>query len=335
LLTLEKIIPDPPQKYTIQNSQLIGMKHPTIFITIPAYEDPQLINTIEGALNNALHPSRLFFCIGMQYRELPDISKYITNPNFKFLFYDVDQRPGIYHIRREMAIQHSSQDYFLMIDSHMTFAEYWDESLINDYKNICRLYGKKTIMSKPCSEKIGPTFENGNINDRPHWKANFSNDIKNIQRTLIPWVTSIPWTGQQFIRSYYACHHFFFTSTSFIDEVGFSDKVRAYGEELIVSVASFMSGWDIYLNPAYNALAHNPKETTKAIYNKDHFSIGDGKLYTAIEDSEDDKLEISKFILTGKSKIIEINAIRSADEYYNLANLKDAQNTLKKEILGV
>ena len=309
------------------------MGQPTIFITIPAYEDPQLLDTIEGALDNALYPERLFFCIGMQYRVLPDISKYLSNPNFKFLFYDVDTRPGVYQIRKEMADEHSGQDYFMMIDSHMIFVKYWDSMLVNDYKNLVAAHGEKTVMSKPVTHKIGLTLNNGHINDYPCWQINRNVSPKEINRFLIPAVRNIPWNGDRFIKTYYACSHFFFTSKKFLEDLGFFSGIRFYCEELITSVLIYISGWDIYMNPSHILVGHDDKKTMRSLYNRDSYSLADGKTFTAIEDDGDTKLEIARFVLTGKSKLIDVNASRSVEDYYMVSGLADAYRELKVENL--
>lgn len=311
------------------------MNDKTIFITIPAYEDPQLLSTIQNALDNARFPDNLFFCIGMQYKDMPDISKYFNRDNFKFLFYDVDQRPGVYYIRREMANEYCGQDYFLMIDSHMTFTHFWDVLLINDYENASRLYGNKIVISKPCSETVGSTFDSGNFNDQPGWTVEYDNDINDLQRTILPWVDPVRWDGEPFRKSYYACSHFFFTNKNYISQVGFHEGIRTYCEELTISLTTFMSGWDIYMNPIHNLIAHTPRETTRAIYNTDNFSIAEGKQYTAIQDTDEVKLEIARFVLTGKTNLIKMDAVRTADEYYISAGLTEAQEILKKQILKV
>ena len=241
------------------------MNQKTIFITIPAYEDPQLISTIESAIENALFPDRLFFCVAMQYKQMPDISKYENNPNFTFIFYDVDKRPGIYYIRKEMSEKHSGQDYFMMIDSHMIFNKYWDVILINDYTNLVNIHGDRVVLSKPTTEKIGLTLDNGHIDDVPEWKINYDHDPSNIQRTILPSINRTAWNGEQFIRTPYICNHFFFSNSSFLNEVGFHDNVMAYGEEVLVSLSAFMSGWDVYSNPLMILVGHNSEPTTMAI----------------------------------------------------------------------
>ena len=309
------------------------MSEATIFITIPAYEDPQLISTIDGALANALYPERLFFCIGMQYKELPDISKYLNNPNFRFLFYDVETRPGVYKIRRDMSLEHSGQDYFLMIDSHMVFDKYWDATLLNNFSSLTQKFGDRVVMSRPSTERVGITFENGHINDKPGWKVVEKNNPKNIDSFLVPSVKSEPWQGEDFIQSYYACCHFFFTNKKFLSEVGLFDGIRSYCEELLISVSLYMLGWNIYFNPAWIFIGHDSNKTTKHIYGSENYTIADGKQFGAIPDSADTKLEIAKFVLSGKSKLINFVPERTADDYYKDSGLQHVQELLKREIL--
>jgi hypothetical protein len=309
------------------------MDHSTIFITIPAYEDPQLLQTLDGALANALYPERLFFCIGMQYRTLPDISKYLDNPNFNFIFYDVDTRPGVYQIRKEMADQHLGQDYFLMIDSHMIFHKYWDALLVNDYKNLVALHGDRVVMSKPVTNKLGLNLDNEHVNDMPYWKVRNDLSPKEINRFLTPAVKNIQWFGEGFMKSYYACNHFFFTNKKFLSEIGFFDGIRFYCEELITSILLYISGWDIYFNPVQTVIGHDDRQTIMHIYGLSSYSLADGKPFTAIEDSDLVKDDIANFVLTGRSEIIKANLVRSVEDYYRLCGLEDIHLLLKQENL--
>lgn len=309
------------------------MNHQSIFITIPAYEDPQLVPTIERALANALYPERLFFCIGMQYRNLPDMSGYLNNPNFKFIFYDVDTRPGVYQIRKELAEQHQGQDYFLMIDSHMVFHKYWDALLVNDYQNLVALHGEKVVMSKPVTDKLGINIDNEHVNDRPYWKVRDDLSPKEINRFLSPAVNNVPWSGESFVKSYYACNHFFFTGKRFLSEVGFFSGIRFYCEELITSVLLHISGWDIYFNPVQTLIGHDDRKTTMHIYGVNSYSLADGKPFTAIEDTDSVKSEVAKFVLTGESEIIKVSSVRTVEEYYRLCGLEDIHPLLKQENL--
>jgi hypothetical protein len=314
-------------------------KDKTIFITIPAYNDPLLLRTIDLALTNALFPERLFFCIGIQYDDdkMPDLSQYDNNPNFNFIFYDVKERPGVYWIRREMSHKYSGQDYFLMIDSHMTFAKYWDASLINDYENLRMLHGDRTILTRASDVYLGNTFESNQVHAMWTWKVSWDNEIGNIERTIIPWVYDKQWDGDRFQKTPYACSHFFFTNGFYLSDVGFLDGIRSYTEELTITISSFLSGWDIYNMPEYVHIGHDSTPTAQALYGKDNFTIAEGKKYQSIFETPEEKLEIQKFVLLDNSKVFKVkNQRRNISEYYDLGDpdLKKAQEVFI-ELLGL
>lgn len=290
-------------------------------MTVPAYNDPSLIRTIESALENALFPERVYFCIGMQYDDdkMPDVSKYLDNPNFNFIFYDVKERPGVYWIRREMAEQHKGQDYFLMIDSHMIFSKYWDAKLINDYEDLRRLHGDRTIISRPTMDGLGDAIPSGLINDKSHWIVDWNNEKESIERTILPWTTQYPWEGERYQRTLYSCSHFFFTNKDYLTDVGFHQTIRSYSEEYTIAVSSFLSGWDYYMLPEYIHIGHDDRETAQAIYGKDKYTLGEGKRYQALFETEEEKKEIAKFVFLDDSKLFKVkNQRRSIDEFYAL-----------------
>lgn len=294
-------------------------KDKTIFMTIPAYNDPQLIPTIESALANALYPERVHFCVGMQYDDdkMPDVSRFINNPNFTFIFYDVEKRPGVYWIRREMAEKHNGQDYFLMVDSHMIFAEYWDAKLINDYEDLRRLHGDRTIISQPTTLDVGSTIDNRTIDDRPHWQIDWLNNQQSVERTIVPWTTQYPWEGERYQRSYYSCSHFFFTNKDYLTDVGFHQTIRSYSEEYTIAITSYLSGWDYYALPETVRIGHDEQKTAKAIYNKDRYTLAEGKRYQAIFENDYEKKEIEKFVFLDNSEIFKVkNQRRSIDDFY-------------------
>lgn len=307
-------------------------KDKTIFMTVPAYNDPSLIRTIESALDNALFPERVFFCIGMQYDDdkMPDISKYLHNPNFNFIFYDVKERPGVYWIRREMAEQHQGQDYFLMIDSHMIFSKYWDAKLINDYEDLRRLHGDKTIISRPTMDGLGEAITSGLINDKSHWAIDWNNQKDSIERTILPWTSQFPWEGERYQHTLYSCSHFFFTNKDYLSDVGFHKHIRSYSEEYTIAVSSFLSGWDYYMLPEYVHIGHDDRATAQAIYGKDKYTLGsDGKRYQALFETPEEKLEISKFVLLDNSSMFKVkNQRRTIEEFYQVGGkeLSDARD---------
>ena len=58
----------------------------TILVHLPAYREPELIPTIESALENAKNPERIHFGICRQYNPedgFDNVDKYRDDPRFK------------------------------------------------------------------------------------------------------------------------------------------------------------------------------------------------------------------------------------------------------------
>lgn len=298
-------------------------KDKTIFVTVPAYNDPSLTRTLDSALENALYPDRVFFCVAMQYDEdkMPDISKYKNNPNFNFMFYDVKQRPGVYWIRREMAEQHNGEDYFLMVDSHMIFSKYWDAKLINDYEDLRRLHGDRTIITRPTTPMVGDTMTNGLVHEVSYWKVDWDNQKESIERTILPAIKNVDWDGERYHRTLYSCSHLFFTNKNYLTDVGFFPIIRSYSEEYTIAVTSFLSGWDYYMMPEYVHIGHDDEETMKSIYGTDRYTLAQGKRYQALFESDEEKQEIAKFVFLDNSKIFKVkNQRRDIQDFYRLGD---------------
>lgn len=119
----------------------------TIFISIAAYQDPQLVDTMKSAVDNAVFPERIHFGLALQYYDKPDLSGF---NNTKTISYDPDTRPGIVRVRHNISrLLYSNQSYYLQIDSHYTFAPGWDEELITWFKQISSEAGTDKIMLLP------------------------------------------------------------------------------------------------------------------------------------------------------------------------------------------
>lgn len=233
-----------------------------IFITIPAYEDANLINTIKSCIDNSAYPDNLNFAIALQYSEEPDLSDYSD-----FIVgidrYDPMNRPGLQKVRKELTRYRTDEQYYLQIDAHMFFADNWDIDLINDYTELQTQKSKKeVVLSKQCSEATG------NINglvEITKWRlersfgtggVQYGTDINHtVIGSLLGDVEEFD-DCEKFVLTHYYSGHFAFMDATWISSVGFVDNVEIVGEEQYTAFRTFMRGWDIYSNPKYNYLGH-------------------------------------------------------------------------------
>jgi hypothetical protein len=117
-----------------------------IFISIASYEDPELVDTIKSAIENASSPENLIFGLCLQYEDEPDLS-FLNKKQKRIISFDHDERPGLVRARFLIKKMFLKEDYFLQIDSHTRFSKNWDQILINDLEDLKAQYGKKSILA--------------------------------------------------------------------------------------------------------------------------------------------------------------------------------------------
>ena len=102
-----------------------------IFIQIASYRDEQLIPTIKDCLEKAKYPERLTFGICFQHDETESLNEYINDSRFKIISVHWTESRGLGWARNKIRDLWNGEKYTLQLDSHMRFAQNWDEELID------------------------------------------------------------------------------------------------------------------------------------------------------------------------------------------------------------
>jgi hypothetical protein len=121
-----------------------------IFISLAAYRDPDLINTVKSFYGNAEHKDRLFFSL---------VSHEGDETNFDFSFIPKNQisyQKIDYRLAdgacsgRHLAnsLLSKKYKYFLHTDSHSRAKQNWDSLLISEYERCSEKWGKEYIFTK-------------------------------------------------------------------------------------------------------------------------------------------------------------------------------------------
>lgn len=306
----------------------------TIFITIPAYEDPELIDTIESALSNAANPKNIFIGIALQYKKcpMPDMGRYFRNKNIKTVYYDVDKRPGVNQVRHNLLDLYSGQDYYLMIDSHSTFMPYWDQILINEYEKIREESGKeKVIISQLIRSDPGILCDcyNTNVVCEEEHETNYyvntgirlsgsTNGSYGVHNPIRLWERASVPTDRNYQPSAPAAAGFFFADAKWISDVGIVDGVEALSEEFLLSFRSYISGWDIYRLKNINPVAHNNVRYNMFLYGD--VEVRD-KTYTRLLDPYETLQKIEELAIFNSGPFSVKNAERSPEQFWENAGL--------------
>jgi hypothetical protein len=224
---------------------MLSKSPPTIFVAIASYADPILPWTLDSCIANARRPENLRFGICWQFDDSagPDLRRFKDDPRFKFVEYSCRESEGGSWARAIAQESWAGETYTLQIDSHMTFAPGWDDSLIR----MMQTYPAE----KPLITMIAPLFW---LDEQGRLRKQTSAGIRSIK--IRDWEESAGWSPW-FVpaepslggpaRSRFLSGQFVFTLGSWTDEVRQDPQHYYWGEEFALTVRSYTHGYDPFL----------------------------------------------------------------------------------------
>ena len=218
-----------------------------IFIQIASYRDPQLIPTIESALETAKNPKNLVFGIARQYHpddKFDDLSKYENDKRFRILNILYSDAKGACWARNQIQQLYKDEEYTLQIDSHMRFAPNWDAEMIKMVKQLQKKGYKKPLLTGYVSS-FDPDNDPGARVMEP-WRMVFDRFIPEGAVFFLP--ETIPgWNDlKEPITSRFYSAHYCFTLGQFSIEVQHDPDYYFHGEEISIAARAYTWGYDLF-----------------------------------------------------------------------------------------
>jgi hypothetical protein len=218
-----------------------------IFIQIASYRDPQLIPTIESALENAKRPKNLVFGIARQFHPedgFDNLDKYKKDKRFRILDIPHTESKGVCWARNQVQQLYKDETYTMQIDSHMRFEKDWDDEFIKMIKQL-----QKDGHPKPLLTGYVSSFDPDNdpaARVREPWRMVFDRFIPEgavffLPETLTGWQNI---TKPVTARFYSA--HFAFTVGEFSNEVQHDPEYYFHGEEISIAARAHTWGYDLF-----------------------------------------------------------------------------------------
>lgn len=307
-----------------------------ILIGIPAYNDYDLIHTINCLVNNSKNPERLTISLFLQYDEnlfeeyfetkienirniLPknDIVKYII------MLASTKDPIGVCVARYNIFNQITNEEYFLSVDAHTCAKKYWDEILINDLNELIEQKNNKKIIISSNNHMWNPDKDGINLITKNKYcgytglkPIEFKSEYGKFE-TMNGSFDSMMKPGQYKVTNnvfkYELVNHivclFAFGPSSWIKEVGWSTNYKFYGEEPDISIRSFCYGWDTY-STLYDVIIASVQSF-----------IGNSKPLSNISNRNYNSQEIVKLWMTGKNNFIDLTQTeRSYIDYLKFHN---------------
>lgn len=215
----------------------------SIFVQIPSYHDFELIRTINDCINKSSGLHTINFGVHISYFDkidfaLPDM------PNVKYEISKAPKNLGVGASRYIANSFYNGEDYYLQIDSHSRFETYWDDVLINTYKKYKSNGANPVISCYPGAYEYNESGLNI-LNSKAH--VSYTEFIPELSfgDTLVPHQRAVSNVeGNIFTKSVSAASIF---SDGSISQIKPNKKMYFWGEEILIAVRLFTSGYDLML----------------------------------------------------------------------------------------
>jgi len=224
----------------------------TIFVCTTAYNEDDLLQTINSCIINAANPELITFGVVTQYpdKPSPDLSGY---KNVKSIKINTSYPLGTSPTRKLAASLIQNEKFFLSIDAHTIFKPNWDIELIESYNNLKNKYNKPVITTyvpywyRDQEDQICNQFGNKDLLvDMPIYSLRFKT-----KEDMPPNAFELPtptWDAQ--ITEYYKEHflasaHFLFSESMLLQDVPFDDSI-VYYEENTLAMRLWTRGYQMF-----------------------------------------------------------------------------------------
>jgi hypothetical protein len=218
-----------------------------IFIQVASYRDPQLIPTIQSALENAKRPENLVFGIARQFHpddSFDNLDEYRNDERFRIIDIPYTESKGACWARNQIQQVYGKETYTLQIDSHMRFAQNWDDEMIKMIKQLQKKGYKKPLLTGYVSSFDPDNDPNGRVQEP--WRMSFDRFIPEGAVFFLP--ETIPgWQNlTEPVTARFYSAHFCFTLGKFAKEVQHDPEFYFHGEEISIAARAYTHGYDLF-----------------------------------------------------------------------------------------
>lgn len=290
----------------------------SIFISIASYRDPELIRTVNSAIENADRPDELFFGLVIQEfaKKMPDFSK---NKNVQVIEMSPKEAKGAGYARSLAMTMYDGQDYFLQIDSHTIFTKGWDTECIVQLTKAQTLSLSQDVIISAFPQPYIIESNRVNILKKSDDHAVYPMKQVLFQRPNGDWTAKrIEFENKDDSPeiSTTVLAGFIFAPGKIVKDIPYDPDISFLGEELCFAVRAWTRGWNIY-SPKKIIIYHY---YTRPHYSKIWLDVNIRKIsWKEIESISKDKQ--IKVLCGIESGTFGLGNIRSINEYEKLNNI--------------
>lgn len=238
----------------------------SIFVSIAAYRDPDLVPTIRDCIERARWPDELRFAICWQHGESEAPPPKLDGRRMQVIDVPWRESRGACWARAEIMKLYDGEDYFLQLDSHHRFAQGWDSLLFEQAgrtgadRPLLTTYGQAFDPASPLPAPLPtsiscPGFSHYGVpmqvvRERPDWEA-----------------------GRDPERARFVAAGMLFAPGRFVEDVPYDPDIYFDGEEITLAARAFTHGYDLF-HPGVHILWHHYSRAKRPLHWDDHVSEG-------------------------------------------------------------
>jgi len=304
----------------------------TIFVSIAAYCDRLLEQTVRDMLAKASNPDKLRFGIVEQNFAEKRFKHDDIKTQVRYVGIDVRDTRGVCWARSLAMSLYSGESWFMQIDSHTMFDQGWDDRLLKAASQCSQLSPKFLISSYPNLFNM--------VDGVPVLKKVTENALLHVVNEDCKFESNnlfLLFKGKEIkttlpVKGFHVAAGFIFTQGRFVYEVPYDPQMYFEGEEQTLAVRAYTHGWDIY------HISNNP---TYHLYNTDHnpMTIHRELHWTAEEDKQRNTrwwdlnnnaiARMNALLLQGEDLgIYGLGKVRSLVEYANFSGIDYRNKTI-------
>lgn len=220
----------------------------SIFISIAAYRDPELVSTVQGCLAMADEPDDIRIGLVWQHTGDEEIDAIAGDPRVTVLDIPAEQSAGACWARAKAMTLYGGETYYMQLDSHHRFVQGWDTALKADMV--------KTGSEKPLLSSYLPAYHPDH--PTPEWRRpsgiifhRFEGPVALVRGGSVD--PNAP-EGRP-IPAKFVAGGFIFTLGSFVSEVPYDPELYFHGEEISVALRAYSWGYDLF-HPSASMIFH-------------------------------------------------------------------------------
>ncbi|MDT4993974.1 MAG: hypothetical protein QOH97_3866 [Actinoplanes sp.] len=240
----------------------------SIFVSVAAYRDPELVSTIQDCLAKADRPDEIRIGLVWQHAGDETIDPIADDPRVTVLDVAAEDSGGVCWARAKAMELYAGETYFMQLDSHHRFVEGWDTSLIADMaktgsaKPLLTAYLPAYVPWLPTPDRRTPA---GIVFDK------FVGPVPVVRGGPVD-----PHEPGEPIPARFVAAGFIFTLGSFVSEVPYDPELYFHGEEISLALRAFTWGYDLF-HPSVSMIFHFYERKAQPRHWDDHATSAERK----------------------------------------------------------